>query len=237
MLPDRRNYRYLDLLTALFVTVLLISSLLSSAKIIDAGLVFLGTSLVFDAGTLVFPLSYIFGDVLTEIYGYGVSKRVIWTGFGAMLLMGCFVWIAGVLPGESTWESYAGQASYDAILGGISGLLIASVTAYWAGGFANSYVLAKMKILTRGKFVWSRTIGSTLVGQMVDTVLFFAIAVALGVFPMTLLGSLVLTNYLLKVMIEIVLTPVTLRVINWLKVQEKEDAFDYTTNFNPFHLT
>lgn len=237
MLSNRRNYQYLDLLTALFVTVLLLSSLLSSAKIIDTGFVVSGIPLVFDAGTLLFPLSYILGDVLTEVYGYRISRRVIWTGFGAMLLLGGFVWLAGILPGESTWESYAGQAAYDAILGGITGLLVASISAYWAGGFTNSYVLSKMKLLTRGRFVWSRTIGSTLIGQMVDTTLFFVIAVALGVFPAALLISLIFTNYAIKVAIEVILTPITLQVIEWLKAQEQEDAFDYTTNFNPFRST
>lgn len=237
MVSNRRNYQYLDLLTALFVTVLLLSGLLSSAKIIDTGLIVSGIPLVFDAGTLLFPLSYIFGDVLTEVYGYGVSRRVIWTGFGALLLLGGFVWLAGILPGESTWESYAGQAAYDAILGGITGLLVASISAYWAGGFTNSYVLSKMKLLTRGRFVWSRTIGSTLIGQIVDTTLFFTIAVALGVFPAALLTSLIFTNYAMKVAIELIFTPITLQVIKWLKVQEQEDAFDYSTDYNPFRAT
>lgn len=237
MLSNRRNYQYLDLLTALFVTVLLLSGLLSSAKIIDTGLIVSGIPLVFDAGTLLFPLSYIFGDVLTEVYGYGISRRVIWTGFGALLLLGGFVWLAGILPGESTWETYAGQAAYDAILGGITGLLVASISAYWAGGFTNSYVLSKMKLLTRGRFVWSRTIGSTLIGQMVDTTLFFTIAVALGVFPAALLISLIFTNYAMKVAIEVILTPITLQAIKWLKAREQEDAFDYSTNFNPFRTS
>lgn len=237
MVSNRRNYQYLDLLTALFVTVLLLSGLLSSAKIIDTGLIVSGIPLVFDAGTLLFPLSYIFGDVLTEVYGYGVSRRVIWTGFGALLLLGGFVWLAGILPGESTWESYAGQAAYDAILGGITGLLVASISAYWAGGFTNSYVLSKMKLLTRGRFVWSRTIGSTLIGQIVDTTLFFTIAVALGVFPAALLTSLIFTNYAMKVAVELIFTPITLQVIKWLKAQEQEDAFDYSTDYNPFRAT
>lgn len=237
MVSNRRNYQYLDLLTALFVTVLLLSGLLSSAKIIDTGLIVSGIPLVFDAGTLLFPLSYIFGDVLTEVYGYGVSRRVIWTGFGALLLLGGLVWLAGILPGESTWESYAGQAAYDAILGGITGLLVASISAYWAGGFTNSYVLSKMKLLTRGRFVWSRTIGSTLIGQIVDTTLFFTIAVALGVFPAALLTSLIFTNYAMKVAVELIFTPITLQVIKWLKAQEQEDAFDYSTDYNPFRAT
>src|SRR5690606_7837875 len=138
----------------LFVTVLLLSNLLSSAKILDLGTSIGPLALVFDAGTLVFPISYIFGDVLTEVYGYRRSRRVIWMGFFATALMGFFVWLAGVLPGESLWEAAAGQSAYDAILGGISGLVVASLVAYFAGEFSNSYVLAKMKIATQGRWLW-----------------------------------------------------------------------------------
>nr|MCU0512675.1 queuosine precursor transporter [Anaerolineae bacterium] len=158
-----RCYRYVDGVTALFVTVLLLSNLLSSAKIVDLSAA--GLPLVFDAGTLVFPISYIFGDILTEVYGYRRSRRVIWLGFLATALMGFFVWLTGVLPGEAGWQSYAGQGAYDAILGGISGLIVASLLAYTAGEFSNSYVLAKLKIATGGRWLWLRTISSTLVGQ------------------------------------------------------------------------
>jgi queuosine precursor transporter len=161
----KRTYRYFDLVTALFVTVLLISNLLSSAKIIDLGVSIGPIALIFDAGTLVFPVAYIFGDILTEVYGYKQSRRVIWFGFAATALMGFFVWLAGILPGESAWQGYAGQEAYNAILGGVSGLIVASLVAYWAGEFTNSFVLAKMKIATQGRWLWSRTIGSTLVGH------------------------------------------------------------------------
>lgn len=231
-----RSYRYFDLILALFVTVLLLSNLLSSAKIIDLGFSLGPLSLVFDAGTLVFPISYIFGDILTEIYGFRRSRRVIWAGFGASVLLGLFVWLAGVLPGEATWQSYAGQSAYDAILGGISGLIVASLAAYLVGEFTNSYVLARMKVATDGRWLWMRTIGSTLIGQIVDTSIFFVIAVALGVFPIELMLSLIVTNYIFKVGIEVVFTPITVAVIRLLKTKENEDYFDRDTDFNPFKL-
>lgn len=231
-----RSYRYFDLILALFVTVLLLSNLLSSAKIIDLGFSLGPLSLVFDAGTLVFPISYIFGDILTEIYGFRRSRRVIWAGFGASVLLGLFVWLAGVLPGEATWQSYAGQSAYDAILGGISGLIVASLAAYLVGEFTNSYVLARMKVATDGRWLWMRTIGSTLIGQIVDTSIFFLIAVALGVFPIELMLSLIVTNYIFKVGIEVVFTPITVAVIRLLKTKENEDYFDRDTDFSPFKL-
>ncbi|NWG17410.1 MAG: queuosine precursor transporter [Chloroflexi bacterium] len=231
-----KQYRFYDLIMALFVTMLLLSNLLSSAKIIDMGIALGSIRLIFDAGTLVFPISYIFGDILTEVYGYARSRRVIWAGFAATALMGFFTWLAGVLPGESDWQQYAGQTAYDAILGGISGLIVASLIAYWVGEFSNSYVIAKMKVAARGRRVWSRTIASTVVGQAVDTVTFFSIAVLLGVFPAGAMFSLIITNYVMKVGVEVVLTPVTLRVISSLKAAEKEDYYDNYTRFNPFRL-
>lgn len=231
-----KQYRFYDLIMALFVTVLLLSNLLSSAKIIDLGIDIGPVRLIFDAGTLVFPISYIFGDILTEVYGYARSRRVIWAGFFATALMGIFVWLAGILPGERDWQQYAGQAAYDAILGGISGLIVASLLAYWVGEFSNSYVMARMKVATRGRLIWSRTITSTLVGQAVDTTTFFSIAVLLGVFPLSAMLSLIITNYILKVGIEILFTPATIRIINALKAAEDEDYYDHYTRFNPFHL-
>lgn len=232
----KRDYKYFDFIVGVFVTVLLVSNLLSSAKIIDLGIELNGFAFIFDAGTLVFPLSYIFGDILTEIYGYRRSRRVIWTGFFATATMGFFVWLAGILPGESEWGNYAGQAAYDSILGGITGLVVASLIAYLVGEFTNSYILARMKVATRGKYLWARTIGSTLLGQLVDTVAFFLIASALGVFPWDIFWSLVITNYIFKVGIEILFTPATLKVINALKKAENEDVYDDQTDFNPLRL-
>jgi queuosine precursor transporter len=231
-----KQYRYYDLVMGSFVTVLLLSNLLSSAKIIDLGVSIGPLALVFDAGTLVFPISYIFGDILTEVYGYRRSRRVIWMGFVATALMGFFVWLTGVLPGEGFWESTVGQPAYNAVLGGISGLVVASLIAYFAGEFSNSYVLAKLKIATKGRWLWSRTIGSTLVGQAVDTTMFFIIATLLGVFPSELMLSLIVTNYILKVGIEVILTPITLMVVPALKRAENEDYYDTDTDFNPFHV-
>jgi queuosine precursor transporter len=233
---ENRHYRYLGALTSLFVTVLLLSNLLSSAKIIDLGVSLGPIPLIFDAGTLVFPISYIFGDILTEVYGFRTARRVIWTGFAAMLLMAFFVWLTGRLPGDAAWEGYAGQAAYDAILGGISSLIVASIAAYFAGSFSNSIVLAKMKVMTEGRHLWTRTIGSTLVGQGVDTVVFISIATMLGVFPPEALVGLIVTNYLFKVGIEVLLTPVTLPVVHWFKRSEGADVFDHRTNFNPFRM-
>lgn len=233
----RRHYQYYDLVMVLFVTVLLISNILSSAKIIDLKTSLGPLALAFDAGTLVFPISYIFGDVLTEVYGYRRSRRVIWAGFGANVLLGFFVWLAGVMPGEAEWQGYAGQDAYNAILGGISGLIVASLVAYFLGEFSNSYVLAKMKVWTEGRWLWTRTIGSTLVGQAVDTTVFMAIATLLGVFPPEIMLSLIVTNYILKVGFEALLTPFTYRVVGLLKAAENEDYYDRDTDFNPFKLS
>jgi uncharacterized integral membrane protein (TIGR00697 family) len=234
--PEEKTYRYFDFVMALFITVLLLSNLLSSAKLIDMGASIGPLDLIFDAGTLVFPISYIFGDILTEVYGYKRARRVIWAGFFALVLMAFFVWLAGELPGLSDWEESVGQTAYDNVLGGISGLVVASVIAYWLGEFSNSYVLAKMKIATHGRWLWSRTIGSTLIGEGVDTIIFFVIATALGVFEPGLFVSLVVTNYILKVGIEALFTPVTLIVVDTLKKAEHEDYYDYDTEFNPFQL-
>lgn len=230
----QRSYRYLDVVTGLFVTVLLLSNLLSSAKIIDLGASLGPIPLIFDAGTLVFPISYIFGDVLTEVYGYRAARKVIWMGFAASALMAGLIWLAGVLPGEATWQTMAGQDAYDVILGGVSGLVVASLAAYLVGEFANSYVLARMKVATGGRYLWMRTIGSTLVGQALDTIVFISIATLLGVFVTDQFIGLVVTNYILKVGIEVVFTPLTLFIINWLKRAEQSDPFDRETNFNPF---
>ncbi|NLE51591.1 MAG: queuosine precursor transporter [Chloroflexi bacterium] len=234
---SQRPYRYYDLIMALFVTVLLISNLLSSAKIIDLRFSLGSLDLAFDAGTLVFPISYIFGDVLTEVYGYRRSRRVIWAGFGANVMLGFFVWLASALPGETEWQGYAGQDAYDAILGGISGLIVASLAAYFLGEFSNSYVLAKMKVWTGGRWLWMRTIGSTLVGQLIDTTIFMVIATALGVFPSELMLTLIATNYILKVGFEALLTPLTYRMVTLLKAAEREDYYDRQTDFNPFKLS
>ena len=254
-----RPYRYYDIIMALFVTVLLTSNIASAAKLIDLRISILGLPLAFDGGTLLFPLAYIFGDILTEVYGYARGRRVIWVGFASALLMVVSFWILALLPGASAWGAFVfegmaetapnlpepsdpaafGQAAYDAILGGVStgAIIIASLAAYWAGEFSNSYVLARMKVLTEGRWLWTRTIGSTLVGQGVDTVLFVLIATLLGVFPPAIALSLIVANYIFKVAIEIGFTPITYLAVGGLKKAEGEDYFDRDTDFNPFHLS
>lgn len=231
-----KAYRFLDWIIALFVTVLLVSNIASSAKIVDWGFSLFGVPLAFDAGTLLFPVSYIFGDILTEVYGYRASRRVIWAGFFSLALAAGVFALVGVLPGETQWQEYAGDRAYLAILGGMSsgGIVLASLLGYWAGEFSNSFVLAKMKLLTRGRWLWTRTIGSTLVGEGVDTVVFITVASLFGVFPWSLFLTLALTNYIFKVGVEALMTPVTYLVVNTLKRLEGEDYYDWDTRFNPF---
>lgn len=231
-----KAYRFLDWIIALFVTVLLVSNIASSAKIVDWGFSLFGVPLAFDAGTLLFPVSYIFGDILTEVYGYRASRRVIWAGFFSLALAAGVFALVGVLPGEAQWQEYAGDRAYRAILGGMSsgGIVLASLLGYWAGEFSNSFVLAKMKLLTRGRWLWTRTIGSTLVGEGVDTVVFITVASLFGVFPWSLFLTLALTNYIFKVGVEALMTPVTYLVVNTLKRLEGEDYYDWDTKFNPF---
>jgi uncharacterized integral membrane protein (TIGR00697 family) len=235
---NHRSYRYLDLITAIFVTVLIVSNIASSAKIVDWGFSVFGVRMAFDAGTLLFPVSYIFGDVLTEVYGYKRSRRVIWTGFFCLGLSALVFGVVRLLPGESTWQQYAGQNAYDAILGGMStgGIVLASMLGYWTGEFSNSFTLAKMKIITRGRWLWSRTIGSTLVGELVDTLVFILVASLFHVFPWSLFITLVLTNYIFKCSVEALMTPVTYLAVNGLKTRENEDYFDRGTNFTPFQI-
>ena len=234
-----REYKYFDRIMALFVMVLVVSNIASSAKIIDLGFSIFNIPLAFDAGTLLFPVSYIFGDILTEVYGYKRSRRVIWTGFAALALSALVFWGVQRLPGEATWQEYAGDAAYSAILGGMSsgGIVLASLAAYWLGEFSNSFVLAKMKVLTNGRWLWTRTIGSTLVGELVDSAVFITIASLFGIFPWILFATLTLTNYLFKTATEAVLTPFTYAIVNFLKRIENEDFYDRDTNFNPFTTT
>jgi len=234
----KKYYRYFDLIMAVFVTVLVVSNVASSAKIVDWGFSLFGVRMAFDAGTLLFPVSYIFGDILTEVYGYKNSRRVIWAGFFCLALSAAVFALVGVLPGEAQWQGYAGDAAYLAILGGMSsgGIVLASLAGYWSGEFSNSFVLAKMKILTQGRWLWTRTIGSTLVGELVDSVVFVVIASLFHVFPWSLFLTLTLTNYLFKCVVEALMTPVTYAVVGMLKRVENEDYYDRGTNFNPFKV-
>jgi len=219
----QKNYKYLGAISVFFVSVLLISNV-ASTKIVDL------RWFTFDGGTLLFPLSYIFGDILTEVYGYKKSRGVIWLGFFMALLMSIVFIIVGKLPAAEGWNN---QVAYDAILGLTPRIVGASLIAYFFGEFSNSFILAKMKILTKGKWLWTRTIGSTLVGELVDSTLFILIAFA-GILPNSLLMTLIISNYIFKTSIEILFTPATYRVVKFLKTKEGEDYYDRDTNFNPF---
>src|SRR5574338_1643418 len=225
-----RVYRYLNPVTAIFVTVLIVSNIASSAKIVDLGFNVLHVPMAFDAGTILFPISYIFGDILTEVYGFKNSRRVIWTGFFCLALAALTFWAVSRLPGEAQWQGYAGDAAYQAILGGMSsgGIVLASLAAYWAGEFSNSVILAKMKVWTDGRWLWTRTIGSTLVGELVDSSLFYVIAFY-GIWASADLVKITIAQYLLKTGWEIVMTPVTYRVVGFLKRAEQEDYYDRGT--------
>ncbi|OGJ51179.1 transporter, partial [Candidatus Peregrinibacteria bacterium RIFOXYB2_FULL_32_7] len=184
----------------------------------------------FDGGTLLFPLSYIFGDVLTEVYGYKKAKKIIWLGFICAFLMSITFIIVGKLPPATDWGN---QEAYNAILGLTPRIVIASLVAYFSGSFSNSYVLAKMKIWTKGKMLWTRTISSTIIGEFVDTTLFIIIAFY-GILPNSLLITIIISNYIFKTGLEVIFTPITYKIVNKLKKDEQEDYFDYKTDFNPF---
>lgn len=220
-----RSFKYLGFITALFVTVLLVSNIASS-KILILG------PFTFDGGTILFPLSYIFGDILTEVYGYARSRRVIWAGF-LMLILASVVFMAiGALPSAPEWD---GQQAYDKILGLTPRIVLASIIAYFAGEFSNSFILAKMKVKMKGRFLWMRTIGSTIIGEAVDTGLFVAVAFW-GTMSTELLFAIVVSNYIFKVGVEVLFTPLTYAATGFLKKREHEDYFDRNTNFNPFVL-
>lgn len=223
MTQEGKSYRYLNAISVFFVAVLLISNV-ASTKIVDLG------RLVFDGGTLLFPLSYIFGDILTEVYGYKRSRQVIWLGFISALVMSLVFIIVGHLPAAPEWGN---QDAYDKILGLAPRIVIASLLAYLCGEFLNSFVLAKMKIWTSGRHLWMRTIGSTLVGEFVDSAIFVVVAFY-GLMSFGLLAAVMVSNYIFKTAIEVILTPVTYRVVNFLKQSEQEDHYDHDTDFNPF---
>lgn len=235
-----RSYRFLPFVTSIFVTCLIVSNIIA-VKIASFGSLPLIGPLFLPVAVIVFPISYIFGDVLTEVYGYARARQVIWIGFGCNLLAVAAIWAGGLLPGAPFWNAgvyespHAAQAAYEAILGFTPRLLAASFTAYLAGEFLNSYVLAKLKVATAGKWLWLRTISSTLVGQLADSGLFIAIAFA-GVVPVTELGRLIVTQWLFKCAYEAAATPLTYVVVGFLKRWEKEDHYDRDTNFNPLAI-
>lgn len=224
-----KAYRYLDLITALFVTVLIVSNI-ASTKVVLLG------PFTFDGGTVLFPLAYIFGDVLTEVYGYKRSRRVIWTGFFLLFLATLTFSLVNALPSPKDADSQTFAQAFSTLFGLTPRIVLGSLLAYFLGEFANAFVLAKLKIATRGRFLALRTIGSTLVGQLLDTGVFLLVAF-LGVWPNELLWSVFVSNYVFKVGVEALMTPFTYAVVGFLKRREQEDYYDYQTDFNPFRLT
>jgi uncharacterized integral membrane protein (TIGR00697 family) len=239
-LPGTRPYRYYDFLMAGFVAVLLCANLIAPAKVgyieFPFALPLLGDSLSFGAGNLFFPLGYIFGDVLTEVYGYARARKVIWAGFGAMIFASLMAWVIVQLP-PSPDEPFntVVQPAAEALFGNTWRIVVGSILAFWVGDFVNSFVMAKMKVWTQGKHLWSRTIGSTFVGQGVDSLLFYPIAFA-GIWTFDTLLAVIAFNWGFKLMVEVVMTPVTYVVINTLKRVEHEDHYDKHTDFTPFSL-
>ncbi len=223
---SRRVYKYYDLVMAAFVTVLLCSGVIGVQKVSKLGDFEFGTAILF------FPLSYVFGDILTEVYGYARSRRVIWAGFGALLFAAFMSWVVVKMPAAPDWK---GQEAYEMIFGATPRIVLASLIAFWAGEFTNSFTLAKMKIKTKGRRLWTRTIGSTIVGEGVDSLVFYPLAFA-GVWSNSLVAKVMITNYALKVGWEIVITPATYKIVKFLKRAENEDYYDRDTNFNPFKL-
>jgi uncharacterized integral membrane protein (TIGR00697 family) len=219
------QFRYFDVIMALFVAVLLISNI-ASTKILTLW------KFTFDGGTLLFPLSYIFGDILTEVYGYRRSRKVIWTGFFAALLMSLFLWVVQLLPPAAGWEN---QKAYENVIGFLPRIVGASLTAYFVGEFTNSWLLSRLKVKTEGKYLWMRTIGSTLAGEGIDTLLFCLIAFW-GILPGNLLVAVILSNYIFKCSIEILFTPLTYAGVRFLKKQEQVDVFDRGISYNPFRF-
>ena len=224
--PPRRSYRYYDLVMASFVTVLLCANLIGAAKVAQV------FGVTFASGVLFFPISYVFGDVLTEVYGYARARKVVWAGFGALAFASFMTTVVLAFPPAPGWPH---QAAYEAVFGGTPRIVLASLVAYFCGEFCNSYVLAKMKVRSGGRFLWMRTIGSTVVGEAVDSAVFYPVAF-LGAWSNELVLRVMVANYAIKVLWEVVMTPVTYRVVNFLKHAESEDYFDRHTNFTPFSL-
>ena len=223
----RRHFRYFDYVMAAFVAILLLSNLIGAAKLATVG------GFTFGAGILFFPLSYVIGDVLTEVYGYANARRCVWMGFGALIFMAFMSYVVVAMPPAEGWD---GQAAYESVFGSTWRIVAASVLAFWAGEFVNSFVLAKMKIITQGKHLWARTIGSTVFGQGVDSLIFYPVAF-LGIWTPQQIVTVMITNWLLKVLWEALLTPVTYAVVGWFKHREGVDVYDTGTDFSPFAKT
>jgi uncharacterized integral membrane protein (TIGR00697 family) len=225
------HFRYFDFVMAAFVTILLLSNVLGAGKVATVDLPWIGTW-PFGAGILFFPISYVIGDILTEVYGFARARRCIWAGFTALLFMAFMSWVVVALPPADSWQ---GQAAYEQIFGQVPRIVFASMLAFWAGEFVNSYVLARMKVWTEGRHLWTRTIGSTLVGQGVDSLIFYPLAFW-GVWDSDTLLVVLLTQWALKVGWEVLLTPVTYAMVGFLKRREGVDVFDRDVDFTPFRM-
>lgn len=230
-MTQKRNFKYYDLVMAAFVTVLLCSNLIGVSKVCSIELL-PGWKIIFGAGTLFFPISYVFGDILTEVYGYARSRKVVWAGFAAMAFASFMSWAVLRLPPAPGWPH---QEALETVFGATPRIVLASLIAYFGGEFANSYVLAKMKILTQGRWLWTRTVGSTIAGELVDSALFYPLAF-LGAWQTSQVIAVMITNYALKVLWEIIMTPVTYKIVGFLKQAESEDFYDYDTDFSPFSM-
>ena len=229
-------FKHLDLISIIFVIVLVLSNFASSAKLIDWGFSIARIPIVFDAGTVFFPIAYVVGDILTEVYGFKRVRRVIWIGFGALVFSFLMFLLIRYLPGETLWLKDGGQDAFDFILGGLSsgGIVLASLAGYLGGSFSNAMSMAIMKNHTQGKHLWIRTIGSTLLGELLDTALFVGVATLTGVFSKDLFWSLIITNYIFKVLVEVLCTPLTYWSVNKLKKSEGIDVFTDPKDLNPF---
>ncbi len=228
-------FKYLDLVAVVFTLVLVLSNIASGAKIIDWKISLAGLPLAFDAGTLFFPVAYIFGDILTEVYGFKSARRVIWLGFLSLVFAFLMFLLIQKLPGEATWQQSVGQEAYDKVLGGFSmgGLALASISGYLGGSFSNAIIIAAMKHFSKGRWLWLRAIVSTIVGELVDTFLFVAVASLLGVFPWSLFWSLSITNYIFKVVIEALMLPLTYLITKSLKKAEDIEVYSDLSDLNP----
>jgi queuosine precursor transporter len=227
-----KTYRYYDLILGAYVCVLLCSNLIGPAKVSTLYLPVIGP-VTFMAGVLFFPISYLFGDILTEVYGYARDRRVVWSGFAALLFAALMAAVIVALPPADFWRDK--QPAVAEIFGNTPRIIGASIIAFWCGSFVNSYVLAKMKLFTNGRWLWTRIIGSTVCGELVDSALFYLIAFA-GLWPADKLLEVMTTQYVLKSLWEVIMTPVTYRVVSFLKRAEQEDYYDRGTNFTPFSL-
>lgn len=234
-MSGQRQYKYYDFVMAAFVCVLLCSNLIGAGKAAQVTLPLLGP-VTFSAGVLFFPISYIFGDILTEVYGYGRDRRVVWAGFAALAFASFMAFVVVSLPAADSAYARQYQEHLVGVFGDTPRIALGSMMAFWCGSFSNSFVLAKMKLLTAGRWLWSRTIGSTLVGELVDSSLFYVIAFY-GTWPNEQILAVALAQYAFKTSWESLMTPVTYRIVGFLKRAEQEDYFDRRTNFNPFRLS